>query len=98
MEPTRPTDGASLRNIQASRGSDAAQVKETTDEALAERAGDDIADSVELSAEALDVGRAEVARLDGARLESIRQAIAAGDYDVDAGALADRLLDDAFGD
>ncbi len=97
MDPTRPSDSAPVQQAQTPRVTDAAKANQAR-AAVAERQADDVAESVELSADALEVGRAEVARLDDARLDAIRQAVQSGNYGVDADALADRLLDDAFGD
>ena len=101
MNPTRSSDAKAAPQTQplklsnAARAARAAQHKPSLRDALAESAGD----RVELSSDGLDrAGRREVARLDEAALTAIHDAVQDGSYRVDPEALADRLLDDAFGD
>jgi len=58
----------------------------------------EVAESMGGAKKALEAGHAETAKVDASTLDSLREAFESGSYDVDADALADRILDDAFGE
>lgn len=84
----RPTEAASARRTDAKPGSDAA---------LRKPAAPATGDTVELTSSARLMSRLEEAVaaapvVDGARVKSLQDAIAAGTYVVDADAIAERMI------
>ncbi|MCB9737001.1 MAG: flagellar biosynthesis anti-sigma factor FlgM [Deltaproteobacteria bacterium] len=69
-----------------------------TSESGAPKTSTEVAGSTVDARKAIETAKAETARLDASTLASLKDAIAEGRYSVDADALADRILDDAFGD
>jgi anti-sigma28 factor (negative regulator of flagellin synthesis) len=93
MVPTNPLDRKTTRSPSGSaglRGVRAAARPEVT--SVTE---DGPAVQVENSFSALS--RAATGRLDAARLAALREAVRSGTYEVDARALAERVVDDALG-
>lgn len=61
-------------------------------------AATEVADSVGGAQKALEAGHAAASKEDSVTLSALRESFKSGTYTVDADALADRILDDAFGD
>ncbi|MCB9728882.1 MAG: flagellar biosynthesis anti-sigma factor FlgM [Deltaproteobacteria bacterium] len=55
-----------------------------------------VARSIDVARQLLDTGKIEIRQLDQHHVDELKAAVASGSYQVDAEALADRLLHDAF--
>lgn len=98
MDPTRPVSSKPIpepgaRNVARTRKVPHATAQPTSGAAAAE-----VAASVGGAHKALEVGHAAASKEDSVTLSALRESFQNGSYTVDADALADRILDDAFGD
>lgn len=57
-----------------------------------------VASSVDIARQLLDGGKAEIAKVDQSEINTLKAAVASGGYRVDAEALANRLLQDVYGE
>ncbi|MEZ4265433.1 MAG: flagellar biosynthesis anti-sigma factor FlgM [Myxococcota bacterium] len=55
-----------------------------------------VASSVDIARQLLDSGKAAIAKVDEVEVNTLKAAIASGEYRVEAEALADRLLEDVY--
>jgi flagellar biosynthesis anti-sigma factor FlgM len=95
MVPTNPLDRKTPRTSTHSTGLRGARGLSPSSSTSAQPSEDRPAVQVENSFSAL--ARASTSRLDKARLAALREAVRNGTYEVDARALADRMVDDAIG-
>jgi len=93
MVPTNPLDRKTPRTSSSATG--LRGLRAPANAASAPSPDDGPAVQVENSFSAL--ARASTARLDKARLAALREAVRNGTYEVDARALAERMVDDAIG-
>ncbi len=95
MDPTRPIDSkkAAIRPAgqKAAGPMGAATNASTTSQVGSTKGG------VSLEFSDLGLSRSEARRIDGQRLEALKDAVANDSYEVDADSLARRILDDALG-
>lgn len=97
MDPTRPISAKPVREPGSRAVSRTNPVPDTTRQA-GSRSATDVAESVQDASRAIAAGREETRRLDDSSLDALRADYESGRYQVDADALADRMLDDAFGE
>ncbi len=98
MDPTRPVETKLIREPGRKPIGRTAKVADaTTAGAKGSQDAAQVASSVADAQRAIEAGKAEAKAVDSARLEEIRLAVSSGKYEVDADALADRILDDALG-
>jgi len=97
MDPTRPITAKPVREP----GSRSISKTKPVEEVSRQNGGGSatqLAESVMDASKAIAAGRSETRALDSANLDALRDDYAQGRLLVDAGDLADRILDDAFGE
>ncbi len=98
MDPTRPVETTLIREPGRKPIGRVGKLNDaTTAAAKGGQEADQVASSVADAQRAISAGKAEAKAVDSARLEELRLAVSSGRYEVDADALADRILDDAIG-
>ena len=102
MDPTRPLDNAtpakdlgarSVGRIQPTGSATSAQAQ-----SQAEAAPTTVAQSVGDTRRLMETARGALKRADNKQVSELRKAIANGTFKVDTKKLADRMVDDAFGE
>jgi anti-sigma28 factor (negative regulator of flagellin synthesis) len=100
MDTTRPLDNAVpsktagapvVTRIEPTGDVSSAQARSNTSPAT-------VASSVDIARQLLDAGKAEIAKVDQIEINTLKAAVASGDFRVEAEALADRLLADVHGE
>ena len=98
MDPTRPVDSKPVTKVGAKAIGQSSKVTDATHPGDEGKGATQLADTLGDASKAIETAKAETKRIDAARLAGIRDSLASGSYEVDADALADRILDDAFGE
>ncbi len=89
--PSKPTGAPAVTRIEPTGDVSSAQARANTSPAT-------VASSVDIARQLLDSGKAEIAKVDRAEVNTLKAAVASGNYRVEAEALADRLLEDVYGE
>lgn len=99
MDPTRPIDSKIVREPGSRTVARPQPVPDATHPSGGSPgAAAEVSESVFDAGKAISEGRAAAKKLDASTLASLQDRVASGDYRVDIDALAERILDDAFGD
>lgn len=98
MDPTRPVTSKPIRDVGASAVGRTRRAPAVTAESGAPKTSAEVAGSTVDARRAIETAKVETARIDASTLAALKDAIAEGRYSVDPDALAERMLDDAFGD
>jgi len=98
MDPTRPIDTQPIREPGSTVVGQIKRVADVTEETPQQDKAADVSISVLDAGRAIELAKAEAARIDAAELASLRDAVAEGRYAIDADLLAERILDDAIGE
>jgi len=97
MDPTRPISSKPIPEAGARSVGRVPPVPDATHAGTGSPATD-VAGGIESAGKALDAGHAAAVSVDTTSLRALHDAYRSGTYKVDADALADRILDDAFGE